>query len=294
MLYVTPEKYRTLGFGVDLADIEDVELAAILERASSLAEGYCAVPKGHSFFGGSVVGEQHEWTLPISGMEIGRRRIWPLHWPVKSVTSLRVNATNTQYVDVAPTELFINNADRYVEVTSFAFTSVGLFGAGIPGIGLINPVASISYDYGWQFRALNETLYPTDARTYRASHQFWDLVDNDPVVFVNGVEVDPGDYTVNAIEGTVVFDSQLAAEDRVTADYDHKLPWEIRDAVGELATYVLTTRSVQARSMGGIQTLKVGEVSVSTPTHRLTDLTINQLVPTAAWLLDGFRYITVR
>jgi hypothetical protein len=294
VLYVTPEKYRTMGFGIDLADIEDVELAAILERASSLAEGYCAVPSGHSFFGGSVVGEQHDWTLPISDLELGRRRIWPLHWPIKTISAFRVNATNTQYVDVADTELFINNADRYVEVVSFAFTSVGLFGAGIPGIGLINPVASISYTYGWSFHSVNESLYPTDARTYRASHQFWDVSATDPVIFINGTEVDPGDYEVDAVEGMVVFDNQLAATDRVTADYDHALPWQIRDAVGELATYLLVGRSIQSRSMGGIQTLKVGEVSVTTPTHRLTELNISQLVPTAAWLLDAFRYITIR
>lgn len=293
MLYVTPEKYRTMGFGIDLADIEDVELASILERASSLAEGYCAVPTAHSFFGGSVVGEQHDWTLPVSDMEIGRRRIWPYHWPIIDVTSFRVSATNTQYVDVQSSELFINNADRYLEVVSFAFTSVGLFGAGIPGIGLISPVASISYTYGWQFHSINETLYPTDARTYRASHQFWDIT-NDPVVFVNGVEVASSEYTVDAVEGTVVFNNQLADVDRVTADYDHKLPWQIRDAVGELTTYLLTNRAVQARSMGGIQTLKVGEVSVTTPVHRLTELNIGELVPTAAWLLDGFRYLTIR
>jgi len=293
VLYVTPEKYRTQGFGIELADIEDVELAAILERASSLAEGYCAVPVGHSFFGGSVVGEQHDWTLPINPLELGRRRIWPLHWPILAVSSLRVNATNTQYVDVAPSELFINNTDRYVEVTSFAFTNVGLFGAGIAGIGLISPVASISYTYGRQFHALNETLYPTDARTYRASHQFWDLT-TDPVVFVNGVEMDSADYTVDALEGVIVFNDQLTATDRVTADYDHKLPWEIRDAVGQLATYLLTGRQVAMSTMGGLQTLKVGEVSMTTPTHRLSSVTIDQVVPAAAWLLDGFRYITVR
>lgn len=294
MLYVTPEKYRTMGFGIDLAGIEDVELASILERASSLAEGYCAVPTAHSFFGGSVVNEQHDWTLPISPMELGRRRIWPLHWPVRAVSSLRVNATNTQYVDVASSELFINNADRYVEVVSFAFTSVGLFGAGIPGIGLISPVAHISYTYGWQFHAVNETLYPTDARTYRAMHQFWDVSATDPVIFVNGIEVASSEYEVDAVEGMVVFDSQLAATDRVTADYDHKLPWEIRDAVGQIATYLLTGRQVAISSMGGLQTLKVGEVSMTTPVHRLTSINLDVVIPQAAWLLDGFRYITVR
>jgi hypothetical protein len=33
---------------------------------------------------------------------------------------------------------------------------------------------------------------------------------------------------------------------------------------------------------------------MTTPTHRLTSLNLDEVIPQAAWLLDGFRYITVR
>src|ERR1051326_3905724 len=125
VLYVTPEKYRTMAVGIDLEGIEDVEVASVLDRAATVAESYCTVPRfpaQHSFFGGSVVGEQHDWLFPESPLEAPRPRIWPYHWPITSVTDFKVKVTNTQYVTIAPTELFINNADRYIEVVSLAFT----------------------------------------------------------------------------------------------------------------------------------------------------------------------------
>lgn len=296
MLYVTPEKYRTMGFGIDLTDLEDVELASILERASTLVDAYCTVPRWpapHSFFGGSVASEQHDWTLPESALEGSRRRVWPYHWPIKAITDFRVRVTNTQYVQIAPTEIFINNASRYIEVVSLAFTGVGLFGALIPSIGLMRPVCEISYSYGWHFTASGETLYATDARTYRAQSQYWDATVT-AKVYVNGVEANVNDYTIDRTEGTVTFDTQLAATDVVTADYDFNLPWEIRDGVGHIATYLLSNREVQGRGMGGLQSLKVGEVSIVTPSQRLTAADIPILVPQASWLLDGFRFMTVR
>lgn len=294
MLYVTPEKYRTMGFGIDLADIEDVELVSVLERASALAEGYVAAPRQFSFFGGTMTDEQHIWRVSENPLELSQRRVWPYAWPIKEIASFRVNATNTQYVEVAPSELFINNADRYIEIVSLAFTNVGLFGAGITAMGLMQPVASITYDYGYRFEARGEILYPTDARTYRATNQFWDTSENTPVIYVNGVAALVADYTLDTTEGTVLFDNQLAAEDRVTADYDYKLPEEIRDAVGHLATYLMSGREIQSRAMGGLQSLKVGEVSIVNPSHRLDAATIGDLVPQAAWLLDGYRFISIR
>lgn len=296
MPYVSPEKFRTMGFGIDLDGIEDVELAALMERASAIADDYCTVPRfpvAHSFFGGSVTGEQHEWTLPVNPLEYPRRRVWPLHWPIQSVTDFKVKVTNTQYVSVAPTELFINNADRYVEVVSLAFTGVGLFGAMIPSIGLMRPVAEISYTYGWNFQARGELLYPTDARTYRAANQFWNLTDTEPIIYLNGV-AQPSGFTVDDVEGTVTFDTALAATDLVTADYDYTLPREIKEGTGHIAAYLIAQRQVQSRGMGGLQSLKVGEVSITAPTRRLSAESLPELVPEAASLLADYGFITVR
>lgn len=294
MLYVTPEKFRTMGYGADLEDLEDVQLASILERASSLADAYCAVPHypvPHSFFGGSITDEQHDWTMPESPFDIGRRRVWPYHWPIKEISDFKIKVTNTQYVTIGPSEIFVNNGSRYIEVISLAFTGLGLFGTILPSIGLMRPVAQIAYTYGFEFSSSGETLYPTDARTYRAQNQFWV---GDSTVYVNGAAANPSDYSVDATEGTVVFDAQLADTDNVTADYGYRLPSEIRDAVGHLATHLVSELEVASRGMGSLQSVKVGEVSLTTQPRRLSVATITELVPEAAWLLDGYRYLTVR
>ena len=294
MLYVTPDKYRSMGYGIDLTGIEDIELASTLDRAAAIAEAYCSVPmfpNKHSFFGGTVTGEQHDWTLPESPLEQPRRRIWPDHWPIESIQDFKVKVTNTQYVQIGPSEIFINNADRYIEVVSLAFTGIGLFGALIPSIGLMRPVAEVSYTYGWTFQASGELLFPTDARTYRAANQFWYA---GPDVYINGVLADPSSYTVDSTEGTVTFNANLGEDDTVTADYTYKLPTEIRDAVGHIATFLLSAKQVQARGMGGLQSIKVGDVSMVADTARLTAENLSLLVPEAAWLLAAHNFITVR
>jgi hypothetical protein len=298
VLYVTPEKYRTLGFGIDLEGIEDVELVSILSRASAIADGYCAVPRlphPHSFLGGSITPdkpEQHFWRLPESDFDVGSRRVYPYHWPVKSMTQFRVKVTNTQYVTIGPTELFINNTERYVEVISLAFTGVGLFGAILPTIGLMRPIVEIAYVYGEDFDEVGETLYATDARTYRALHQHWVA---GAKVYLNGAEkVLTTDYTLGLTEGTVVFNDALSAGDVVTADYTHLLPWELRDAVGMIATHLLGEREQQARGMAGVKSLKVAEITITNADDRVTSENLAYIEPEAAWLLDGFKFITVR
>lgn len=297
-LYVSPEKYRTMGFGIDLEGIEDVELVSILSRASAIADGYCAVPRlphPHSFLGGIITPErpeQHFWRLPESDFDVGSRRVYPYHWPVKSVTQLNVRVTNTQYVRIEPTELFINNTDRYVEVISLIFTGVGLFGAIMPSLGLMKPVAEISYAYGENHDEVGEVLHPTDARTYRALNQHWTT--DSAKVYTNGVEVSATDYALDLMEGTVVFNEPLVAQTIVTADYTHKLAWEIRDAVGMIATNLLGEREKQARGMTGVKSLKVAEITITNSGNKINSENLANVEPEAAWLLNGFKYMTVR
>lgn len=295
-MYVTPEKYRTMGFGIDLEGIEDVELASIMARSSAIADGYCAVPKipvPHTFLGGTITEtnpEQHRWRLPENDFDVGSRRVYPFHWPIKAVDQFRVYVTNTQYVDIGPTELFINNTQRYVEVISLAFTGVGLFGAIMPSIGLMQPVARIAYSYGWNFEETGETLFATDARTYRALNQHW--VADTAKVYVDGVEQSASGYTIDLTEGTVVFDVQ--PDGVVTVDYHHRLPWEIRDAVGMIATHLLGEREHQARGMTGVRSLKVAEVTITNADDKVNSENLAYIEPEAAWLLDGFKFWTVR
>jgi len=297
-LYVTPEKYRTMGLGIDLEGIEDFELAAILDRAGSIAEGYCSVPlipRRHSFLGGSIsvdAPEEHSWRIPENSFDIGQRRIYPYHHPIVSVEQFRIYVTNTQYVEIAPSEIFINNTDRYIEVISLAFTGVGLFGAILPSLGLMKPVSRIAYTYGREYEQPEERLYPTDARTYRALNQFWHA-DPAPIVEVDGVVVTTG-FTVDRTEGTVIFDAPLATGQVVTAAYSYSLPDEIRNAVGPITAQLLGERELASKAMSGVQSIKMGEITISRTQPRLSAETLAECLPSAAWLLDGFKYTTIR
>lgn len=297
-LYVTPEKYRTMGLGIDLEGIEDFELAAILDRAGSVAESYCStptIPRKHSFLGGEITAdapEEHSWRVPENNFDIGQRRIYPYHWPVRTVTQFRVYVTNTQYVEIGPSEIFINNTDRYIEVISLAFTGVGLFGAILPSLGLMKPVARIAYTYGREFGQTEERLYATDGRTYRALNQYW-LSDPAPVVEVDDVEQTTG-FTIDYAEGTVVFDAPLADGSVASAAYSYRLPSEIRDAVAQIAAHILGERELQSRGMTGVQSIRVGEVTITRTQPRMSAETLSECAPGAAWLLDGFKFITIR
>ena len=297
-LYVTPEKFRTMGFGLDLSEIEDFELASILDRAGGLAESYCGVsmiPVKHSFFGGEILAdnpEQHSWRIPENSFDIGQRRIYPYHWPIREVTLFRIYVTNTQYVEIAPSEIFINNTDRYIEVISLAFTGVGLFGAILPSLGLMKPVAKIAYTYGHSFAQPEERLYPTDARTYRALNQHW-LASPAPVVEVNGVVQSSG-FTVDRTEGTVIFDAPQAVGAVVTVAYSFALEPNVRDGVGALGAHLLGERELAAKAMSGLQSIKVGEVTITRATPKLTVDNIDTVCPPAASFLAGLKTITIR
>jgi hypothetical protein len=293
MAYLSNELFRTLGQGVDLTDIEEFELAAIIERASSVVDAACAVPRApsrHSFLGGSATAEQHPWRTPETFFEAGTRRIYPVHWPILTVSDFKVKVTNYQYVTIQPTEVFVNNTDRYLEIVSLAFTGVGLFGMILPTISLMRPVAEVSYTYGWRFAAVGERLYPTDARTYRARNQFW--FNDSPsttTIYKNGTAVTTG-VTVNRAEGTAVFDAQLAATDVVTADYQYPLPAEIRDATSMVTTYLIGERQIAARGMTGLSRIAVGEVSLSRQPTSQVDADEIVANAGASSLLDGYRF----
>jgi len=302
-MYLTPQKFRTLGFGVDLDGIEDSDLAPILVRASRVADLFCAVsqiPVPYSFLGGSVTTdrpEQHDWRLPENDFDIGQRRVYYNHFPLRKLNQFRIKVTNTQYVDISPSEIFINHADRCVEVISLAFTGVGLFGAIMPSLGLMRPVSEIAYDWGWDLDVAREQLYVTDGWTYRAENQFW-RAEVAPTVYLNGAVQTTG-YTVDTTEGTVTFDVATSPNDVVEVSYRHALPDNVRDAVGEIVAYLLGEKAINERGLQGLRSLKVDTVAMeragsSRSGSQALAQHLSDKVPAAADLLDGYRFITVR
>lgn len=287
--YVTPERYRTMGLGADLEGVEDWELRSILSSATSLVNTYCNVPllpQAHDFRGGTITNEQHQWTADPHG-----KRIYLWHTPIKTITSLKVMATSNQYLDVSADELFIQPGEGYTEIVALALTSVGLFGAAVPVIGLTNPITRTSYTYGYEFPVTGEYLEPTDAWTYRAQNQFWTAAD--VTVYRDGVEITTG-FTVDRIEGAIVFDEPQEHDDILTVDYTYSLPREIAQATAIAATTALAERDLTSKGLGQLAEIAVEEVRLRRDARRTGTVVAQEALPDSAQaLLSGFRFVTV-
>ena len=78
MPYLTPQRFREMAFGIDISELDDTELAALIAQATSVVNSYCNVPRipqMHDFRGGTITGEQHQWRYPVTPFEIGPSRI---------------------------------------------------------------------------------------------------------------------------------------------------------------------------------------------------------------------------
>ena len=283
--YCTVERFRVLGFGNDLSDIEDVELASILDRATALVNQYCStptLPQQHDFRGGTIVDEAHAWRT-------GQIRTYPWHQPVKVLNSFRIYATNTVYLDIPPTQMFIDNSGKYIEVVSLSLTPVGFWAAsGL--ISLVEPVSKMSYTYGWTFPVSGEVLYATDAYQFRSQNQFWATTPA-PVVYKNGASQSSG-FTIDYTEGTVTFASPVAATDTITVDYTHTLPPAIGQATGVIASEVLNQRDLIAKGLGSLASIRVEEVELRRQMPRFTtQVATTDWIPDAAKsLLDPYKF----
>jgi hypothetical protein len=306
MLYLTPARFREMGFGIDVSELDDAEIMALASQASAVVNAYCNVPRQpqpHDLLGGTITGEQHPWRMPFGPGDLGQRRVYLMHKPIISVERFRIYVTNTQYVEIAPTEVMINHLEGYFEVVSLVITSSGLFNALIiPNVGLATPLATTDYTYGRDHLVTDEQLVCTDGQTWRAQNQFWYTdAERTPSVTINGVAVDPmvDPYTVDATEGTIVFEANRPAEDVVRATYHHKLPPEVQYGTGHIMAYLHGQAELHARGMAHLNRLRVAEVDMTRqnlPSAQSLSQNLYQLVPEAALLLDGIaaENITVR
>jgi hypothetical protein len=248
------------------------------------------IPQPFTFAGGTITGEQHKWTL---GTEIikGTRRVYPYSRPIKSISEFKIRVTNQVSALINATDLFINNSYGYVEVVSLAAVVYGVYPVGVvPNLGLYQPVAEITYTYGWEFPVTGETLYATDGLTYRAQNGFWKNAS--ATIYEDGVATASG--TVDHLDGTVTFPYHPSAT--ITADYTYTLPPAIGQATGEVASMILGERELTEKGMRGLAGIQMAEINLrrSFEGGRVSDEIKAQVPPTAQMLLDPFRFTTIR
>ena len=294
MLYLTPERFRTMGTGSDLSGIEDWELRSILESSSRLADSYCNAPvqpQPYSFRGGTVTNEPHTFGTDT-------RRFFFNFRPVRTINSFKMFASNSVFLTIAPNQIYLQEQQGWGEIVATQISLAGSLFPLTPFWGLQYPVARVGYDYGWRLAVTGEFFDPTDARLYRGVNQFW-VSTEDVNVYVNGTLADPIDYVVDYEEGTVLFNDALAAEDVVTADYTYPMPFDIARATALIASGVLAERDIVAKGMSQLQSLSVEEVRLTrmlpSSRSRFGVMAVTEDIPDQAkTILNGYRFITVR
>lgn len=296
-MYLTPERVKTMGLGIDLDGFDTIAIRASIARATSSIDTFCAVPtipQRYSFRGGSIANEEHTW--PIDPWQRPRPlQIWPWHTPVRTVTDCRliwgVQNNKEFFLAVDPTNILIADIG-YIEISSLNLSQLVFGDAVMPYIGLHNPVSRISYTYGYRFVVTDEFGEPVDARTYQMDNQFWA---DDPVeVKVNGVVRTEADYTLNRREGWVVFTANLNPDDEVTVSYVHTLPFDIAQACGLLVARDLSLADLRSKGMEGLASIKVKDVELRRlPPARLSGV-ISDMPDEAARLLGGWVFQSIR
>lgn len=295
--YMTEKRFRKAGLGSSLVDVPAHELRANLIRSSVAVDAYCnvpMVPQRYSFKGGEIVDEEHAF-----GRDNRASRIYPYHTPLKAVSSLRILATESLFVDFPdPGDFFVNRYEGYVEIINFALTKIGIWGnSGIPSMGLIEPVSRMSYTYGYQFPIVDEPLEPTDttsgdeASEYIASVGWWDT-DQAMTLKLDDVVL-TGGYTIDPDSGIVTLDEPVSASSLLTASFIYKVPWEVQEATGVTTAHFLAERSLTAKGMAGLESIQVEEVRLSRPRLR-SGVPETPLPPAAQELLAGLTFITLR
>lgn len=298
--YLTPERFKTMGTGIDLSEVEDVALRSAIARATAAVNAYCSVPstpQAYSFRGGTITDEEHiyttdEWERPRPF------RLWPWHQPVREVSSLKliwgVQNNSETFLDIDPANLLISD-QGYVEISSLNLSQLVFGDAVMPYIGLHQPVFRTSYTYGRRFVVTDEIAEPVDARTYQAENQFW--TSDDVEVKADGVVVDSADYTINRTEGWVVMDDQQPAGTEITISYTYSMPNEVQQATGLLTAKDLGESDLRAKGFEGLVSIRVKDVELRRATQAKAGGTggvAADISSDVVRLLDGLVFRTAR
>jgi hypothetical protein len=265
--YLSVNRFLQGGFGIDTSTMTRAALRNTLVRATSAVNRYCgapSIPQAFDFRGGAVVGEQHQWAYvqPLL-INAGSRRVYLNQKPLVDVSSFVLQLAKNYTVTLDPIKnIVVNRMEGYCEVVALTPVISGYFPVGW-NFGLWNPLAVVDYTYGWTFEVTGDECEAESTTLYTASHGNWS--DDAPTVYVDGMEVDPGDYTINTDDGSINFSDTATptVQQVVTADYTYTLPDAIAQATGIVATGFIAESRMASRGMIGLQSLRVAEVAIT-------------------------------
>jgi len=293
--YISPLRFINGGFGIDTSSLTAVALRNTLVRATSLVNTYCGlslIPDQTDFRGGSITNEQHSFPIASHyGLDDPQiRRVYPTRRPIRAVSAFRIMFTASYSITLDPaTDLFINNQAGYVEIVASQPTIIGYPPIGY-WFGLYQPVAQISYTYGWRFPVVGDVGEAVSTTEYLASFGNWDTTST-VTVYGDGVEIDSGDYTLDYDAGSITFTETTMPDPDVvvTVDYTNTLPDALAQGTGIVATDIIGQSRIASRGMTGLSSIRVAEVAITAmqPGRYITKNGVTVPVQAAA-LLDGF------
>jgi hypothetical protein len=264
---LSPRRYQRSGFGQALPpNFSLSSLRSTIIRAQSLVDRYCNLPNRPSLFdwrGGTMTDEQHQWRIvnPLA-YGPGARRVYTNVGPLKTVTALHLDLGKTYQVALNPAvDIYVNSMEQYAEIVAVNPTIVGFYPLAV-NLGLYNPIARISYTYGWSFPVAGDVLEAESPTSFSAAYGNWDTTVV-PVVYLNGVVANPSTYVVDYSDGVIDFTSGPATGAQVSADYTYTVPSPVVDAIGVTTTALLGKARLAARGMIGLSSLRVAEITLT-------------------------------
>lgn len=264
--YITPKRFALGGFGIDTTGITAPAMRATLRRASTMVNTWCngsQVPQPFDFRGGTVTNEQHLWPLPDILVQFpGSRRVFVNQRPLRTVTAFEIQFTNNYRITLdTATDLFVNATESWMEIVASQPTIIGYPPIGV-WYGLYTPVCRVTYTYGYRQVVTDDECEAATPKLYYATYGMWDSTASIEVQ-IDGVVVDPANYSTNADDGSITFDTAPSPGTEVTAAYTTTLPDAISQATGLIAVDLLGQSRIAARGMVGIESMKVAEVAIT-------------------------------
>lgn len=290
MLYVTPSRYRTMGYGADLDEVDDSQLAMQLRLASSLVTRYCNRPVSYDFRGGAVIDEVHPWRVGNNHVPQGSTSVLPKCRPLIELTSFHIHVSNTQFLDVNTT--YVSSGPGGMLTPVIAASSIGIWSYGaIPVAGFPVPEARLTYSYGYTHSDIGEELFPEGAGVYRAANQWWTA--DDVLVYKNGVLMAEADYTIDYEEGTIdlteAAQNAIDLDDVIAASYTHALPEEVRDATAVVMTDLLGATNIVGAGLQGLSRIKAEEIELAQDSK--SPIANGEISTRAKMLLSAYREV---
>jgi hypothetical protein len=287
---LSPRRYLRQGYGLALpSDFSLSTLRSTLIRAQAEVDRYCNVPKQPnpwSWLGGTMTDERQQWKLvnPLA-YGPGARRTYLNAGPIKTVSDFHLDLGLTYLVQILPPNIYVNSMEQYIEIVALNPVIIAYYPLAV-SLGLYNPIARVTYDYGWSFPVEGDILEAETTTSFSASYGNWDTTVI-PVVYLDDV-VQASGYTVDYNDGVINFTVAPDPGVEVAVDYTYLAPDPVVQAVGITATADLGAARMAQRGMTGLQSIKVAEVALTAlqPTQMVTKN--GATIPaTAASLLDG-------